>query len=73
MSHVIIITESSPPPPTDTGAAHAGHDSAFDYRFEFAPSHHLAENVVNKRIAKLRKKLSELAAEVTAPIEPTES
>lgn len=71
MAHRIIISNRVSNAAELAGIS-AEHLSLADYQFTFEPSHHLSEQIQNKRIAKIRKVLDKLANEVTAENEPAE-
>jgi hypothetical protein len=66
VSHRIIISSRASAPASSI-AEHAHAASSITYELEFTPSHDLPDNVVNQRIAKARKALAKLEAELTSP------
>lgn len=64
MSHVIIIRDGDY---ANGQATTSQEETSAHYEFEYSPAHDLPEHVVDKRIAKIRRVLLRLAADVTAP------
>ena len=65
VGHKIII--SSAPNPTPAPSLTAEAASSLTYELAFTPSHALPETIVNQRIAKARRVLAKLEADLTAP------
>ena len=64
MSHRIIISSRASAPAASMAQSVA---SSITYELEFTPSHDLPETIVNQRIAKARRVLAKLEADLTAP------
>jgi hypothetical protein len=64
ISHRIIISSLAIPPAPSIAAEPA---SSIAYELIFTPSHDLPETIVNQRIAKARRVLAKLEADLTAP------